>query len=100
MVNRLRHGFSFVAMLLVRPGVGAWELQAADAGPRDVDGADDDRPTTAVGDMRSLGASPGPPGKFAEGDVLVGIDPRRLGFYATRLIGPPVTQGVETGGVR
>jgi len=89
LVNRLRHRFSFVDMLVVRPGVGAWELQAVDAGPTDRDETDDDRTTTALEDMVPMGVSPPPPGRFAAGDVLIVMNPRNLAFYATRLIGPP-----------
>jgi len=93
LVNRLRHRFSFVDMLLVRPGVGAWWLRAHDVGPHDRDGADDDVSTTALEDMEPLGSAlgqaPPPPDRFGQDDVLVVIDPRTLRFYATRLLGPP-----------
>ena len=91
-VNRLRHAFSTVDMLQVRPGVGAWFLRAYDAGSGDRDGADDDRVTTAPEDAVPvgpvLGAGP-PPERFAADDVIVVINPRDLRFYAARLIGPP-----------
>ncbi len=93
LVNRLRHRFSFVDMLLVRPGVGSWWLRAHDTGPHDHDGADDDRSTTALEDLEPMGAGPAPPDRFARDDVLVVIDPRTLQFYATRLLGPPSGTG-------
>lgn len=93
LVNRLRHRFSFVDMLVVRPGVGAWWLRAHDVGPHDHDGADDDVSTTSLEDMEPMGASPPPPDRFGKDDILVVIDPRTLRFYATRLLGPPSGSG-------
>jgi len=93
LVNRLRQRFSFIDMLVVRPGVGAWWLRAHDTGPHDHDGADDDVSTTDLEDLEPLGASPAPPGRFVAGDVLVVIDPRTLRFYATRLLDTPSGNG-------
>jgi len=93
LVNRLHHRFRYVDMLLVRPGVGAWMLRAVNQGEHDRGGGGDGRPTTAVEDMQPLGAGPPPPDRFADGDVLVVIDPRTLAFYAARLIGPPTGSG-------
>lgn len=93
LVNRLRHTFTDVDLLLVRPGVGAWRLRASDTGPRDRDGVDDDRSVTAPEDATPIAAdpetAPPPPDRYAEDDVLVVINPRDLRFYAARLIGPP-----------
>jgi hypothetical protein len=104
LVNRLRHRFAFVDMMLVRPGVGAWSLRAHDAGPSDHDGADDDRTTTRLDDLEPLGpggATPtpaAPPDRFAAGDVVVVINPRDLTIYATRLLGPPAAGEGSAGG--
>lgn len=117
-VNRLRHVFPWVEMLLVRPGgtggesgsdgqeedgggdagmgttPAAWRLAAWDTSPFDRDGEDDDAVVTAVEDMVPLEETgPSPPEEFAEGDVLVVIDPLELRVSSTRLLGPPETGG-------
>lgn len=90
-VQRLRQRFSWVDMLVVRPGTGAWSLRAWDTGPTDRDGADDDLTTTSVEDLVPLGVSPGPPQRYQRDDVVVVINPRDLRFYAARLIGAPAS---------
>jgi hypothetical protein len=89
LLNRFRHTFPWVDMVLVRPGVGAWTLRASDGGGQDRDGTANGRTVTALEDAEPVGVSPEPPDRFQEDDVLVVIDPRELRFYATRLIGPP-----------
>jgi hypothetical protein len=90
-VNRLRHPQSFVDLLVIRPGVGAWRLQAQDTGTADRDGEDDDQVMTDLEDLEPLAAGgPEPPERFARGDLVVVIDPLNLTYYATRLLGPPV----------
>lgn len=89
LLNRFRHTFAWVDMVLIRPGVGAWTLRASDGGPGDRDEVADGRTVTALEDAEPVGASPAPPDRFQADDVLVVIDPRELRFYATRLIGPP-----------
>lgn len=97
LVNRLRHELESIHVLIVRPGVTAWRLEAWDTSPRDRDGADDDRVLMSLEDLEPLEASgPGPPDRFARDDVIVVIDPRTLRFYATRLVGPPAPGGEET----
>jgi hypothetical protein len=90
-VNRLRHAKAAVDLLVVRPGVGAWRLQAQDTGTADRDGEDDDRVMTDLEDLVPLvEGGPEPPERFARGDVVVVIDPLDLTYSATRLLGPPV----------
>ena len=96
LVNRLRHELESLFALVVRPGVGAWEIQAWDTSARDRDGEDDGRVLMALEDLEPLeAAGPGPPERFARGDVIVVIDPVSLRFYATRLLGPPAPGGEE-----
>jgi len=99
LVNRLRHERESVHMLVARAGTGAgagvWGLRTWDTAPTDRDGADDDQVLTGLSDFEPLGVAgaAAPPERFGKGDVLVVIDPRELAFYATRLVGPPVTGG-------
>lgn len=89
LVNRLRHTFSWVDQVVVRPGVGAWALRASDGGGADRDGVADGRTVTALEDAEPVGAAPAPPDRFQAEDVIVVIDPRALRFYATRLVASP-----------
>lgn len=89
LVNRLRHTFAWVDLVLVRPGVGAWTFRASDGGGADRDGVADGRTVTALEDAAPVGAAPAPPDRFQAEDVIVVIDSRTLRFYATRLVGSP-----------
>ncbi len=90
LVNRLRHRFTWVDELLVRPGVGAWVLHGADGAPEDEDGEANGALVTGLESLEPLEpAGPDPPAGFAAGDVLVIVNPRDLRVYATRLLGPP-----------
>lgn len=97
-LNRFRHPFDQLHLLVVRPRVGAWELEAWDRSPRDRDGEDDDRVTTRLEDLSALEATgPAPPEIFEEGDVLVVIHPHTLEVFAAR-IGAPPGQAPKGGG--
>ncbi|HSL81913.1 MAG TPA: hypothetical protein VLF66_04005, partial [Thermoanaerobaculia bacterium] len=97
LVNRLRHELESLFALVVRPGVGAWRLEAWDTSEKDRDGEDDGRVLMGLEDLEPLEASgAGPPDRFARDDVIVVVDPVELRFYATRLLGPPAPGGEET----
>jgi hypothetical protein len=97
LVNRLRHELESIFALVVRPGVGAWRLDAWDTSEKDRDGEDDGRVLTSLEDFEPFEASgAGPPERFARDDVIVVIDPVDLRFYATRLLGPPAPGEEET----
>jgi hypothetical protein len=98
-VDRFRHPFDQLHLLVVRPRVGAWELEAWDRAPADRDGEDDDRVTTGLEDVRALAASgPEAPERFEEGDVVVVIHPRTLEVFAARIGAPPDPGGGPKGG--
>lgn len=93
-VNRLRHELESLYLLVVRPGVGAWQLEAWDRGPKDRSGADDGRVLTSLEDLEPLEpAGPDPPERFAGGDLIVVVEPAELRYYATRLLGAPAPGG-------
>jgi hypothetical protein len=97
LVNRLRHELESLFVLVVRPGVGAWRLEAWDTSEEDRDREDNGRVLTSLEDFEPLEASgAGPPERFARDDVIVVIDPVDLRFYATRLLGPPAPGEEET----
>jgi len=87
-VSRIRHGFPWVHVLLVRPHVGAWQQRASDGGRSDRDGEANGRPVTDLEDLTPIGVSPGPPERLLPRDVVVAIDPRDLRFYAATLEAP------------
>lgn len=83
----LRDARGYAEILLVRPGVGAWTVSAADGGPADADGANDGLLEVPLDRLEPLvGAAP-PPSALASGDVVVTIDPVDRGYYAIRLAG-------------
>jgi hypothetical protein len=56
LLNRFRHTFAWVDMVLIRPGVGAWTLRASDGGPGDRDEVADGRTVTALEDAERKAA--------------------------------------------
>lgn len=98
-VNRLRHEYPSVDLLVVRPGVGAWSLRSVDQGPTDHDPADDDRVLTSLEDLESLdGLGTPPPERYGRDDVVIFIEPGELRYAATRLLGPPPSPDGEEDG--
>jgi len=87
-VSRMRHGFPWVHLLVVRPRAGAWQQRASDGGRSDRDGEANGRPVTDLQDLTPIGVSPGPPERLLPRDVVVAIDPRDLRFYAAILEAP------------
>jgi len=87
-VSRIRHGFPWVELLVVRPQVGAWHQRASDGGRSDRDGEPNGRPVTDLEDLVPIGVSPGPPARLLPRDVVVAVDPRDLRFYAATLEAP------------
>jgi len=87
-VSRMRHGFPWVDVLVVRPRVGAWHQRASDGGGADRDGEPNGRPVTDLEDLVPIGLSPGPPERLSPRDVVVVVDPRDLRFYAATLEAP------------
>lgn len=71
-------------VLLVRPGAGAWGLEAVDGGGEDADGEVDGAITLSVTALASLEETAAPV-EFLAGDVLVVLDPNELTFRATTL---------------
>jgi hypothetical protein len=72
-------------VILVRPDVGAWWLRAADGGPGDGNRAIDGTIRPSFGQMQPIQGSPAAPEAVADGDLIIVIDPRGLGFSVTRL---------------
>lgn len=64
----------YVAYLWVRPGVGAWYLEAEDSGMYDDDPTPDRRLAIDVGRMAPVGDSPSSPHQLAPGDALFAVD--------------------------
>jgi len=90
LVDRLRHTVPYLDLLLIRPGIGAWRLQSHDGAPSDRSLEGDGEVLTGIEDLEPLDElTPRPPDGYAEGDVLVIVDPRTLRYAATRLLGPP-----------
>lgn len=74
-------------VLVVRPGVGAWELTLGDGSPVDGDGLADGQIEAPLDQMTPVADTPSPPTDFAAGDTLVLIDPLSLEIVVTRIPG-------------
>lgn len=83
--GRLTSKIGFVEILYVRPGRGVWGLTVGHRGESDDPDTPDHDISAALDRMTPIGASPSPPSDFAEGDVILLVDPRELQFLATRL---------------
>lgn len=66
---------------VIRPNVGGWHLRAWDGGTGDYDGESDGRIFVDTTTMNPIGGTEDPLGSLAVGDVLIGLDPRRLEFH-------------------
>jgi len=80
-----------VAALLVRPGLGAWELTVGDGGPADEDGAGDGHLQFSLARMRPLvldtanaSSAPAAPARLATQDLLLilGTDPLDVSLFS------------------
>jgi hypothetical protein len=72
---------SFVEVLLVRPGQGAWQLTVGDGSAQDADGRADGKLAAALDRLEPVPGLPGitgPPSRFDPSDVVVVLDPNRM----------------------
>jgi hypothetical protein len=68
--------------LYVRPGVGAWRQSVLDSGIKDLDGVPDGAATISFAQLSAIGDAPPTPDRFAQGDILVAINPVDLTGYS------------------
>jgi len=88
-LNRLELRSRFAYLLLVRPGVGAWQLRVGDGGASDEDGEADGVLRAELSSLKPIqeGGSLAPE-RFSPRDVLLVIDPERM-ESATVRVGEP-----------
>jgi hypothetical protein len=78
-LNRLDLERRMAYLLLVRPGVGAWQLRVGDGGESDEDGEPDGTLRAALSSLTPVQeGGPPPPDHFSPRDVLLVIDPERM----------------------
>jgi hypothetical protein len=90
---------SFVEVLLVRPGQGAWQLTVADGSAQDADGAADGKLAAALDRLEpvpGLPGIPGPPSRFDPSDVVVVLDPNRMELIVVQAGKPQAGQTGQT----
>jgi hypothetical protein len=88
-LNRLDLQRRFAYLLLVRLGVGAWQLRVGDGGASDEDGESDGALRAALSSLTPVQeGGPPVPERFSPRDVLLVIDPERM-ESATVRIGDP-----------
>ena len=87
-LNRLELQRRFAYLLLVRPGVGVWQLRIGDGGESDEDGEPDGALRAALSSLTPLQeGGPPPPERFSPRDVLLVIDPERMESASVRIGG-------------
>ena len=87
-LNGLELRRRFAYLLLVRPGVGAWQLRVGDGGESDEDGEPDGTLRAALSSLAPLEeGGPPPPERFSPKDVLLVIDPERMESASVRIGG-------------
>lgn len=79
----VHHEYLFI--LYVRPGAGAWLMEADDGTSTDGDMLDDGHVSVPLHRMQPVGDSPSPPVAFAAGDVVIGVDPMTLEIFDLRV---------------
>lgn len=85
-LNRLEVQRRFAYLLLVRPGVGAWQLRVGDGGASDEDGEPDGTLRAALSSLTSVQeGGPPAPERFSPRDVLLVIDPERMDSATVRI---------------
>jgi hypothetical protein len=78
-LNRLDLERRMAYLLLVRPGVGAWQLRVGDGGASDDDGEPDGTLRATLSSLTPVKeGGPPPPDHFSPRDVLLVIDPERM----------------------
>jgi hypothetical protein len=82
--DRVEDARTFAEILLVRPGVGAWQITVGDGSGSDDDGAADGKIAAALDQMTPVAGSARPPSRFDPTDVVVLIDPNRLELTVVR----------------
>lgn len=85
-LNRLDLERRFAHLVLVRPGVGAWQLRVGDGGESDEDGDPDGTLRAALSSLAPVQeGGPPPPERFSPRDVLLVIDPERMESATVRI---------------
>ena len=85
-LNRLDLERRFAYLLLVRPGVGAWQLRIGDGGEADEDGQPDGTLRAALSSLAPVQeGGPPAPERFSPRDVLLVIDPDRMESAIVRI---------------
>jgi len=85
-LNRLDLQRRFAYLVLVRPGVGAWQLRVGDGGASDEDGEPDGTLRASLSRLTPVEeGGPTAPERFSPRDVLLVIDPERMESATVRI---------------
>jgi hypothetical protein len=76
---------SYLELLIVRPGQGAWTLSTGDGAAGDDDGAPDGVIVPAIAQLHAVGLGSGRPAALLPGDTVAAIDPSTFEYYTVRL---------------
>lgn len=84
-VDQLAIPRSDLHVLLVRSSVGAWVGRFSEGAPDDADGVADGVLTAELAGFRALGDSPVAPDAYANGDLIIAIDPINMEVMVLRV---------------
>lgn len=84
-LEKLELAAPYLYLVLVRPGVGAWELSNGDGGINDDDHAPNGKVTSLVSRFSPLSKTTEVPRNFRKSDLLVAVDVQHMLFYGTRV---------------
>jgi len=74
-----------VQIWMVRPGVGIWQVDCADGGEGDLDGADDGLVLCDLALAEAIAGTTGAAGQATTGDVLVAVDTATLRYFMAQV---------------
>lgn len=84
-VKKLIAKLTMAYFVVVRPGEGAWELDAGDGSGHDRDLAIDGETEMSLDDLKAIGGAPAAPKNLEKGDLLFVFSPDQGTFSSIRL---------------
>jgi hypothetical protein len=88
-LDRLKYQSSYLELLLVRPPDGVWRLTTGDGTPSDEGASSDGWVLTSPQFLQPVDGGIGPPDTYEAGDLLFGISPMTMEYFAARVVRQP-----------
>ena len=85
-LDRLDYRSSYLELLLVRPPDGVWWLTTGDGTPSDEGPSSDGRVLTSPRFLAAIDEGGEPPNDYEAGDLLFGVSPMEMEYFAARIV--------------